>query len=38
MDSKRNWVELKLPKSTLLYYLRMLKSINKKPKLSEELQ
>ena len=36
-DSKRNWVELKISNSTLLYYLRMLKSINKKPKLSEEL-
>ena len=31
-------VELKLSKSTLLYYLKMLKSINEKPKLSEELQ
>ena len=32
------WVELKLSKSTLLHYLRMLKSINKNPKLSDELQ
>ena len=36
-ESKRNWIELKLyyVYSTLLYYLRMLKSINKNPKLSK---